>query len=169
MQNGSLWAQTGYYTAGKIVVTDKADGSVYLDERVIPGDFGSIVPTVDYGGFQIKQAAATFFTNNFTIVPSVGVATVGFGSTNGALIPSSFQEGGNRYLTNIGINTYYARSILDVGTASTTMNSYFIPPSLTQSEIDIMATLPGTPTGTGHAQSKLVTPDGVVPGAITSQ
>ena len=153
---GSLWAQTGYYTAGKIIVTNKADGSPYLDERVIPGDFGSIVPTVDYGGFQIKQPAATFFTNNFTIVPSVGVATVGFGSTNGALIPSSFQEGGNRYLTNIGINTYYARSILDVGTASTTMNSYFIPPSLTQSEIDIMATLPGTPTGTGHAhQNKL--------------
>ena len=29
-----------------------------------------------------------------------------------------------------------------------------------------MATLPGTPTATGHAQSKLVTPDGVVPGAI---
>ena len=26
--------------------------------------------------------------------------------------------------------------------------------------------MPGTPTGTGHAQSKLVTPDGVVPGAI---
>ena len=164
--NGSLWAQTGYYTAGKIVVTDKVDGSEYLDERVIPGDLGSVVPTVDYGGFQIKQAAATFFTSNFTIVPSVGVATVGFGSTNGALIPSSFQEGGTRYLTNIGINTYYARSILDVGTASTTMNSYFIPPSLTQSEIDIMATLPGTPTGTGHAQSKLVTPDGIVPGAL---
>ena len=48
------------------------------------------------------------------------------------------------------------------------MNSYFIPPSLTQAEIDIMATLPGTPTATGHAQSKLVTPDGIVPGAITS-
>ena len=163
---GSLWAQTGYYTAGKIILTDKVDGSEYLDERVIPGDFGSIVPTVDYGGFQIKQPAATFFTSNFTIVPSVGVATVGFGSTNGALIPSSFQEGGNRYLTNVGINTYYARSILDVGTASTTMNSYFIPPSLTQAEIDIMATLPGTPTAPGHAASKLVTPDGIVPGAI---
>ena len=59
-----LWAQTGYYTAGKIVVTDKVDGSEYLDERVIPGDLGSVVPTVDYGGFQIKQAAATFFTSN---------------------------------------------------------------------------------------------------------
>ena len=163
---GSLWAQTGYYTAGKIIVTNKVDGSSYLDERIIPGDLGSVIPSVDYGGFQIKQPAATFFTSNFTIVPSVGVATVGFGSTNGALIPSSFQEGGNRYLTNIGINTYYARSILDVGTASTTMNSYFIPPSLTQAEIDIMATLPGTPTATGHAGSKLVTPDGIVPGAI---
>ena len=163
---GSLWAQTGYYTAGKIIVTNKTDGSVEIDERVIPGNLGSVVPTVDYGGFQINQAASTFFTSNFTIVPSVGVATVGFGSTNGALIPSSFQEGGNRYLTNVGINTYYARSIFDVGTASTTMNSYFIPPSLTLSEINIMQSLWETPTGTGYAQSKLVTPDGIVPGAI---
>ena len=163
---GSLWAQTGYYTAGKIIVTDKADGSVYLDGRNIPGDFGSTVPTVDYGGFQIKQAAATFFTNNFTIVPSVGVATVGFGTTNGGLIPESSLPNGNKYLTNVGINTYYARSLFDVGAASTTMNSYFIPPSLTQSEIDIVATLHETPTRTGYAQSKLVTPDGIVPGAI---
>ena len=164
---GSLWAQTGYYTAGKIIVTDKsADGSVYLDGRNIPGDFGSTVPTVDYGGFQIKQAAATFFTNNFTIVPSVGVATVGFGTTNGGLIPESSLPNGNKYLTNVGINTYYARSLFDVGAATTTMNSYFIPPSLTQSEIDIVATLHETPTGTGHTQSKLVTPDGIVPGAL---
>ena len=163
---GSLWAQTGYYTAGKIIVTDKADGSVYLDGRNIPGSFGSTVPTVDYGGFQIKQAAATFFTNNFTIVPSVGVATVGFGTTNGGLIPESSLPNGNKYLTNVGINTYAARSLFDVGAATTTMNSYFIPPSLTQSEINIMQSLHETPTRTGYAQSKLVTPDGIVPGAL---
>lgn len=163
---GSLWAKTGYYTAGKIIVTNKVDGSPYLDERVIPGSLGSVVPTVDYGGFQIKQPAATFFTSNFTIVPSVGVATVGFGSTNGGLIPESSLPNGNKYLTNVGINTYYARSLFDVGAATTTMNSYFIPPSLTQSEINLMQSLWQTPGATGHAQSKKVTPSGIVPGAL---
>jgi hypothetical protein len=174
---GSTWSKNGVYTAGKLAITTKADGSLQTDDRVIPSgngalgpsdtfDFGAVVPFVDYGSFQVETGGAAFIVNNVLMVPSVGVATVGFGTTNGALIPSSFQEGGNRYLTNVGINTYYARSILDVGTASTTMNSYFIPPSLTQSEIDIMATLPGTPTGTGHASSKKVTPDGVVPGAL---
>ena len=164
--NGSLWAQQGYYTAGKIIVTNKADGSVEIDERIIPNDFGSTVPTVDYGGFQINQAAATFFTSNFTIVPSVGVATVGFGTTNGGLIPEGSLPGGNKYLTNVGINTYYARSLFDVGAASTTMNSYFIPPSLTQNEINIMQVLHKDSTLTGYAQSKLVTPSGIVPGAL---
>ena len=166
---GSTWSKNGVYTAGKLAITTKADGSLQTDDRVIPStpiDYGAVVPFVDYGDFQVETGGAAFIVNSVLMVPSVGVATVGFGTTNGALIPSSFQEGGNRYLTNVGINTYYARSILDVGTASTTMNSYFIPPSLTQSEIDLMATLPGTPTGTGHASSKKVTPDGVVPGAL---
>ena len=91
---GSLWAQTGYYTAGKIIVTNKVDGSSYLDERIIPGDLGSVIPSVDYGSFQVETGGAAFIVNNVLMVPSVGVATVGFGSTNGALIPSSFQEGG---------------------------------------------------------------------------
>ena len=166
---GSTWSKNGFYTAGKFAITKKADGSLLTDDRVIPNtpiDYGAVVPYVGYGDFQVDTGGASFLVNNLLIVPSVGVATVGFGTTNGGLIPASFEAGGNRYLTNVGVNTYYARSIFDVGTASTTMNSYFIPPSLTQSEIDIMATLPGTPTGTGHAQSKKVTPDGIVPGAI---
>ena len=166
---GSTWSKNGVYTAGKLAITTKADGSLQTDDRVIPStpiDYGAVVPFADYGDFQVETGGAALIVNNVLMVPGVGVATVGFGTTNGALIPSSFQEGGNRYLTKVGINTYYARSILDVGTASTTMNSYFIPPSLTQSEIDLMATLPGTPTGTGHASSKKVTPDGVVPGAL---
>ena len=174
---GSTWSKNGFYTAGRIIVTTKADGSEHTDDRVIPSgngalgpsdtfDFGAVVPFVDYGDFQMEGGGASLIGNNLLIVPSIGVPTVGFGTTNGALIPSSFQSGGNRYLTNVGINTYYARSIFDVGTASTTMNSYLIPPSLTQSEIDIMQSLWETPTGTGHAQSKKVTPDGVVPGAI---
>ena len=72
-------------------------------------------------------------------------------------------------MTKVGVNTYFARSIFDVGAASTTMNSYFIPPSLSQSDIDVMADLwnPATSSSlTGHEQSKKVTSTGVVPGAI---
>ena len=166
---GSTWSKDGFYTAGSIAITKKADGSLLTDDRDIPSspiDYGAVVPYVSYGDFQVEAGGASFLVNNLLIVPSVGKATVGFGTTNGGMIPASFEAGGNRYLTKVGINTYYARSIFDVGTASTTMNSYFIPPSLTQSEIDIMATLPGTPTGTGHASSKKVTPDGIVPGAL---
>jgi len=166
---GSTWAKEGFYTAGKLVITDKADGSIHTDDRVIPSspvDYGAVVPFVDYGDFQVETGGASLITNNVLMVPGVGQATVGFGTTNGGLIPASFLPGGNRYLTKVGINTYYARSIFDVGTASTTMNSYFIPPSLTQSEIDIMQDLWNTPTGTGYTAANKVTPNGLVPGGI---
>ena len=166
---GSTWAKEGFYTAGKLVITDKADGSIHTDDRVIPSspiDYGAVVPFVDYGDFQVETGGASLITNNVLMVPGVGQATVGFGTTNGGLIPASFLAGGNRYLTKVGINTYYARSLFDVGTASTTMNSYFIPPSLTQSEINIMKDLWNTPTGTGYTAANKVTPDGIIPGAI---
>jgi hypothetical protein len=166
---GSTWAKEGFYTAGKLAITDKVDGSVYTDDRVIPSspiDYGAVVPYVDYGNFQVTTGGAAFLVNNVLMVPGVGQETVGFGTTNGGLIPASFLPGGNKYLTKVGINTYYARSIFDVGTASTTMNSYFIPPSLTQSEIDIMKVLHQTPTGTGYTAAHKVTPDGLIPGAI---
>lgn len=166
---GSTWAKEGFYTAGKLVITDKADGSIHTDDRVIPSspiDYGAVVPFVDYGDFQVETGGASLITNNVLMVPGVGQATVGFGTTNGGLIPASFLSGGNRYLTKVGINTYYARSLFDVGTASTTMNSYFIPPSLTQSEINIMKDLWNTPTGTGYTAANKVTPDGIIPGAI---
>ena len=166
---GSIWARNGFYTAGRVIITSNPDGSSYTDSRLIPSspvDYGALVPFVDYGDFQAESGAASFLTQNVLIVPSVGQATVGFGTTNGGLIPRSFLPGGNRYLTKVGINTYYARSIFDVGTASTTMNSYFIPPSLTQDEINIMQDLWNTPTGTGYTAANKVTPDGVVPGAL---
>ena len=169
---GSIWSKNGFYTAGKVVITDKADGSLYIDDRVIPStpiDYGAVVPYVDYGNFQVTTGGAAFLTNNILMVPGVGQPTVGFGTTNGGLIPASFLPGGNKYLTKVGINTYYARSIFDVGTGSTTMNSYFIPPSLTQSEVDIVSNLwdPGVSSGlTGHAESKKVTPDGVPLGSL---
>ena len=166
---GSTWAKEGFYTAGKLAITDKSDGSLYTDDRVIPSspvDYGAVVPYVDYGNFQVTTGGAAFLVNNVLMVPGVGQETVGFGTTNGGLIPASFLPGGNRYLTKVGINTYYARSLFDVGTASTTMNSYFIPPSLTQDEINIMQDLWNTPTGTGYTAANKVTPDGIIPGAI---
>ena len=174
---GSTWSKNGVYTAGRLTITNKSDGSIYTDDRVIPSgngalgpgdttDFGSVVPFVDYGDFQVTTGGAGLLVSNVLMVPDQGTPTVGFGTTNGGLVPRSFLSGGNKYLTSVGVNTYYARSIFDVGTGSTTMNSYFIPPSLTQSEIDLVATLPGEENQTGHAGSKKVTPDGIVPGAL---
>ncbi len=113
----------------------------------------------------VTQGGASVVTQNIILVPQIGVATVGFGTTNGGLKPGGNFDA-NNYLTTIGINTYFARGILDVGTASTTMNSYFIPPSLTQSELDIVSTLWATSTRTGYTTARRVTPNGVPPGAI---
>ena len=163
---GSIWANQGFYTAGKIVLTDKTDGSVHVDDRVIPDDFSPVVPFVDYGDFQIKSGAGSLITENLLVVPSVGEVVAGVGTTNGALIPTSFLANGSKYLSKVGINIYAARSLFDVGTASTTMNSYFIPPSLNQTDINLVQDLHKTPTALGYEQSRKVTPNGIVPGAI---
>ena len=174
---GSTWSKNGVLTAGRLAITNKSDGSLYTDDRLIPsgngalgpGDttnYGSVVPFVDYGDFQVTTGGAGLIVSSVLMVPDAGTATVGFGTTNGGLIPQSFLPGGNRYLTSVGVNTYYARSIFDVGTGSTTMNSYFIPPSLTQSEIDLVSNLWNTPGALGHNDANKVTPDGLVPGAL---
>jgi len=166
---GSMWADNGFYTAGKVIITDKADGSAYTDDRIIPSspiDYGAVVPYVSYGDFQANCGGASFIANNLMLVPSVGVATVGFGTTNGLLIPSSFLPGENRYLSKVGINTYYSRSLVDIGVGSTTMNSYVILPSLSQTDVTIVANLWNTPTGTGYTAARKVTPSGVPGGAL---
>jgi len=164
---GSMWADNGFYTAGKVIITDKADGSAYTDDdRIIPSNLGSTVPYVSYGDFQANCGGASFIANNLMLVPSVGVATVGFGTTNGLLIPSSFLPGGNRYLSKVGINTYYSRGLVDIGVGSTTMNSYVVLPSLSQTDITIVANLWDTPTGTGYTAARKVTPSGVPGGAL---
>ena len=162
----------GTRSAGDISLSGRlgisSDGTFYSDPRVIPNvaPFSSDVPFFSYGDVQmVTQGGASIVTQNIILVPQVGVATVGFGTTNGGLKPGgSFDT--NNYLTTIGINTYFARGILDVGTASTTMNSYFIPPSLTQSELDIVSTLWNSPTRTGYGTARRVTPNGVPPGAL---
>ena len=101
------------------------------------------------------------------LVPSVGVATVGFGTTNGGIISIKFlTRWNNRYLSKVGINTYYSRGLVDIGVGSTTMNSYVILPSLSQTDVTIVANLWDTPTGTGYTAARKVTPSGVPGGAL---
>ena len=167
---GSIWADNGFYTAGKVIITDKADGSAYTDDdRIIPSepvDFGAKVPYVNYGDFQAECGGASFIANNLMLVPSIGAAVTGFGTTNGVLVPQSFLPGGNRYLSKIGINTYFSRGLVDIGVGSTTMNSYVILPSLSDADVNIVANLWNTPANTGHSDSKKTTPDGIPGGAL---
>ena len=167
---GSIWADNGFYTAGKVIITDKADGSAYTDDdRIIPSepiDYGAVVPYVNYGDFQAECGGASFIANNLMLVPSVGVATVGFGTSNGVLVPQSFLPGKNRYLSKVGINTYFSRGLVDIGVGSTTMNSYVILPSLSDTDVNIVANLWDTSTGTGYTAARKVTPDGVPRGAL---
>ena len=159
-------------SSGIIAITTATDGSLQSDPRNIPSDLGSTVPNLEYGNFQIDSGTSSFITQNMTIVPTVGVTTVGFGSTNLGLISKYDHPAYGsqpKYLTKVGVNTYFARSIFDIGVGSTTMNSYFILPSLSQSDINIMGDLwnPSTSsTLTGHVQSKKVTPNGIPGGAL---
>ena len=70
----------------------------------------------------------------------------------------------------VGINTYIPRCLLDVGAASTSMNSYAILPTLTSSEIDIVKNLWDDnvydTNQAGHDNAKRLTPEGIPKGAI---
>ncbi len=165
---GSAYSSEGFVSSQILGITTSADGSIRSDPRTIPNDLGGIVPSFSYGNFQVDSGASSFITENLSIVPTVGVTTVGFGSTNLGLISKYDHPGFSnaKYLTKVGINTFFARSIFDVGTASTTMNSYFIPPSLSQSDLSIVANLWNSPSLTGYTQSVQVTPNGLIAGGI---
>ena len=116
------------------------------------------------------------FGSSGLFVPTAPIAAAGYGQTNQALV--STDAGDKKYLTLIGINTYFARSVLDVGMASTTMNSYIITPSVNNEELDIIANLWSdnaggnqnvnpVQSGFGTEQSKkLLAPNGVPGGSI---
>ena len=46
------------------------------------------------------------------------------------------------------------------------MNSYFIPPSLTETQISVVSNLWQNPSGFGTITSRKVTPNGLVPGGL---
>ena len=166
--DGTAYISDGLVSKNYLGITTKTDGFLQSDPRTIPSDLGSTIPSLSYGNFQVDSGAATFFTNNIILVPSVGVATVGFGSTNLGMTTKNQIPGGSQseYLSSVGVNTYFARSVLDVGAASTSMNSYFIPPSLTETQISVVSNLWQNPTGFGTVTSRKVTPDGLVPGGL---
>jgi len=171
-----------FYSTGAVVgrtklgITTRSDGELQEDPRTIPSELGQVVPQVAYGNFQADAGSFTMFGNSGLFVPTVGVPTTGYGATNLSLVPSNHDS--SKYLTRIGINTYFARSVLDVGAASTTMNSYVIMPSLNNEELDIVANLWSSnaggnqnvnpvQSGFGTATAKkLLAPNGVPGGSI---
>ena len=157
-------AKVGGLGGGSLGITTNTDGTLPSDPRTIPSDLGPTVPFLSYGNFQVDTGAASLIVDNLLIIPNLGKTAVGFGSTNLGMVPTNHDT--DKYLTKVGVNTYFARSLFDVGAASTTMNSYFIPPSLTEDEISTVSNLWQSTTDTGRDQAKKVTPNGLVPGGL---
>ena len=139
--------------------TDPRGDSTYF------GDYNA--PDFDYGQFQVHSNGNVTFVNDGIVrfVPSVGQSSVGFGTTNGGVV---FDNSGDNMaaVSVIGINTFFPRCLLDVGYASTAANSYFLPPVVTESELNIIRLLPDSPSNLGYQQSIESTPDGVPSGAL---
>ena len=136
---GDMYATEGFIAKTRLGVSTSADGGLQEDPRSIPSALGQTVPQIAYGDFQADSNGFTMFGGVGLFVPSVGVQTTGYGTTNLGMVPNDADS--KKYLMRVGFNTYFARSILDVGAASTTMNSYIITPSVNNEELDIIANL----------------------------
>ena len=173
---GDMYATEGFIAKTRLGVSTAADGGLQEDPRSIPSALGQTVPQIAYGDFQADSNGFTMFGGVGLFVPSVGVQTTGYGTTNLGMVPNDADS--KKYLMRVGFNTYFARSILDVGTASTTMNSYIITPSVNNEELDIIANLWSSnaggnqnvnpvQSGFGTATAKkLLAPNGVPGGSI---
>ena len=173
---GDMYATEGFIAKTRLGVSTAADGGLQEDPRSVPSALGQIVPQIAYGDFQADSNGFTMFGGVGLFVPSVGVQTTGYGTTNLGMVPNDADS--KKYLMRVGFNTYFARSILDVGTASTTMNSYIITPSVNNEELDIIANLWSSnaggnqnvnpvQSGFGTATAKkLLAPNGVPGGSI---
>ena len=145
------------------------DGKSFTDPRpdIDETSQTNTVPFLNFGDFQVESGASTIIGGSVSILPFKLKAVPGYGQTNYGL---GFEDGGTGYLSVIGINTVFPRSILDAGAASPSINSYFIPPSAPQSTIDIITDLwdpaGGQTASAGHVSAKKTTPNGIVPGAI---
>jgi len=167
---GDLLAHEGLIAQSKGGLSTSTDGSLLGDPRTVaisllPDE--NLVAPLKYGNFQIDSGDQGFsvISDEALFVPSEGVPVAGFGATNLGVLPKDFDT--QKTLVKVGINTYFARSVLDVGAATTTNNSYFIPPSVTSGELEIIANLwTGKIVGYGTVRAKQVTPDGVPGGSL---
>ena len=172
---GDFYSTGRIFSSTQLGIVTSADGSLVSDPRPTVDALGQIVPNFASGSFQTQNSFAMFGSSGL-FVPTAPIAATGYGQTNQALVTTD--AGSSKYLTLIGINTYFARSVLDVGMASTTMNSYIITPSVNNEELDIIANLWSdnaggnqnvnpVQSGFGTEQSKkLLAPNGVPGGSI---
>ena len=162
---GDLLAHEGVISQTKGGLSTATNGSLLSDPRDDVAIDNNVVPGLRYGNFQADANGFSVISPEALFVPNQGVAVAGFGATNLGILPNDFNK--QKTLIAVGINTYFARSVLDVGAATTTNNSYFIPPSVTSGELEIIANLwTGKIVGYGTVRSKQVTPDGVPGGAL---
>ena len=166
--DGGAFIREGLKLNSKLLITDQVldengDIEFLTDPRDIPNaePYSSWVPYLNYGGLQVENNGVGFISQEVLIVPyrseispgywGGGVDNVGIGTTLGLKFGGSFES--NKYLSKVGINTFFPRAVLDVGTASTTMNSFILPPRVTNSELNIIRrrvdkyTPEGTPEG----------------------
>ena len=143
----------------KILISRENNPEILGDPRTIPDSepYSSWVPLLDYGGLQVQDNGVGFISQQLLIVPYIGVPTYGNWGNGASGEDLGIKFGGvfdtTKYLSRVGINTFFPRAVLDVGTASTTMNSFILPPRVSNAELDIIRrrvdkyTPDGTPEG----------------------
>ena len=172
--------QTDLSGSGKIAVErDPSEPRGSADDRPSTSPFFAYGENLDID----TKTSTMVFDGSLSIVPVPGKRKDGtvINSANawsGGIHPDytgrttdpNTDDDNDQRLTMVGINTYIPRCLLDVGAASTSMNSYAILPTLTSSEIDIVRNLwDDNVYGTndkGHDNAKRLTPEGIPKGAI---
>ena len=130
------------------------------------------VPAFGYGDIQIKTGGMSIICEDYiNIHPSIAQSTTGQwpGLTEAENLGMGLEYVDVEDLAMIGINTMFTRSIVDVGFAVTSMNSYIIVPRLNTGDIETVSKLwdpAEASTWTGHERSKISSPDGLVSGGI---
>jgi hypothetical protein len=158
---GSAFFRQEIVSKSAVLISGQENPQLLVDPRSIPDSepYSSWVPLLDYGSLQVENRGIGFVSQSLILVPYVGVTTYGHwgGGASGEGLGIKF--GGvfdtTKYLARVGINTFFPRSIFDVGTASTTMNSYIIPPRVTNADLDII-----------RRRVDKYSPNGTTPGAF---